>query len=70
MNDLTKWKQKLIEWLAGDEAIFLNINIYTRALKDGFSVFYVPPTGVKMTHEEALEKAVLVATKSVIEKSV
>ena len=68
MNDLPKWKGKLIKWLAGDEAIFLNINIYTCALKEGFSVVYWPPAGVKITHEEAQERAVLVATKSVIKK--
>ena len=69
MNDLPKWKQKLIVWLAGDEAIFLNITVYTCALKEGFSVVYIPPAGVRITHEEAQEKAVLVATKRVIKKA-
>ena len=68
MNDLPKWKQKIIIWLAGDEGILLNMTIFGRDLNRDVAGVYLPAPGVKLTVEEASARGILVPTKNMINK--
>ena len=65
MNNLEKWKMRIIRWLAGDEPIMLNFVMNTTHLPDGISVVYLPMNDVKYDAEVLGAKAVLYPEKNV-----
>ena len=45
MNNLPKWKNKLISWIAGDEPVLLNFCVMGTSIPQGMSVVMIPCKG-------------------------
>jgi len=66
MNNIPNWKLKIIDWLVGDEPIFLNWVVFCDSLKEGVSFSYIPANGQKMTESELDGKTVIFPDKCFI----
>ena len=67
MNTLPKWKKILISWLAGNEPIFMNYDIFTKNLPASMSVVMAPLKNEVKNAEYWSEKAFIVPTRNVID---
>lgn len=65
MNNLSKWKMKLIKWLAGDEPVLLGFCISGTHLPDGIGAVYLPCDGKKYTTEELSSRGALFPIKNI-----
>lgn len=60
MNNLPKWKNKLISWIAGGQPVLINFIVLGKSLPDGVSAIYLPCNGTKEDVSFYENKAILV----------
>lgn len=66
MNNLPKWKNKMIAWLAGKEPVMLNFSIFPKNLPDQMKgVVIIPAAGWKQTSDSWSNIAFLVPSRNV-----
>lgn len=65
MNNLPKWKNKLISWIAGGEPILLNFCVMGKNTPKGMSVVRIPCTDELEEASFYSDKAFLVPVRNV-----
>jgi agmatine/peptidylarginine deiminase len=67
VNNLPKWKQKIICWLAKDEPVIINFTLLPGT--DKKAIIYIPPYDDRETAQFYSEVARLVPTRNIIERT-